>query len=1264
MVQELTAGFAQGWAFHYWRIVWKERSIGQRQMEGLERCAVMRLECLRLLIVAWTMVARLLASKHFVQDLKLKRLDKRILNVRKNELDDTMGTIDEHAMLERTVQFLTEKTHKHTQMAVTSISYRLDLTPPEKLRKIVHKQMGLFTELLISVSKHESERIKEKMLRKDILFLSVSSSETADILASKPGDELLLRWVNYFLAEAKHRATQITTGSIEFQEDSMKNWGGSDHSKYMSRCREVRSVRLAKSLEEVAKDGLKLTTIFAMFHAFRNKGNTLDPAYLTPLDERNNDTRIDAAHNLLMTLAPNSATRCLLSLADIQKSHLHALQIFLSAVFLYETPGLEGAMRNDAFAETHEKHKSSRVNKKKTMIEPVAEHSPSRGSTTQEQEEEKEQEKEDTEDHPMSKLIRSLEGKCGRVAYPELPDLTRLLYSGETLLSLDELDLPNILLRWANVQISGCLLHKDDYKVKNLHKSLASGEVLLEIMKLVAPQAIATETPQMDEGLSAVKQVMQFAARCIPFCFIADDAFVGCQEDHLSSVVASLLYRFPNLRPELGSDFCHQLEVIDRVLKAGIKVMGMDEETVACDNDGLSLAFCDECHRQTDGPVDRLKEALDAAWDMHQAVERLNRRLQAFSFEIGARRVFARLKFKGMGDKSRSQFQDQTLRLLQNLTHDEGWKQFMATEHASFSSYRVRSTLRNHLRLYSDLAELYGVRIGDSEIQEIRIHWSGVARMYRDCNLFCPCLFLPLWEAERIYYEVMGTEKKLEELAANRPISPESCSKGNVQIADTHANEQLWHPSGIGLSGFLRFILRLSLNREVSARQGGATEVTLARSVAEVAGRHLGSFKGRSDTEEEEEEEDFIHIMHNNDILRLQENWEPFLRAIFKVFADFGLHDSDEDFFKCGHRAMPEFLGIGADGFISLLRVAGLFNQKGSALTDAAARQAFEHLLERGRFRPHKKLFCYQGEAEARRSRRVSRLKRTRSMPTGVRAPEPHLASLCAPPGKQVVLQDALVFEDFQDAMVCMAMYHCPSPVMPLRDRYEGFLSGLIEGLSQVSLPQPGFVGKPELPEGILPRPWQRGLYEAKTKSWEKLRAALSEAANGTLTVWSNQAQQEWVGTIVGATLSSGKPSKQTLASLSELAKRDSVTSEPQARAKSAPPKLSLPTWFQKAQKTTNAARGMLSVISALRPREGSVEGLGLGAGSKLATAALVMKAARQFGTFLTASQLSTKRKEGLRLGLQRKKKDALNKVRALRAVKNTGELLQQAAMP
>lgn len=79
-----------------------------------------------------------------------------------------------------------------------------------------------------------------------------------------------------------------------------------------------------------------------------------------------------------------------------------------------------------------------------------------------------------------------------------------------------------------------------------------------------------------------------------------------------------------------------------------------------------------------------------------------------------------------------------------------------------------------------------------------------------------------------------------------------------------------------------------------------------------------------------------------------------------------------------------------------------------------------------------------------------------------------------------------------------------------------------------------------------------------------------------------------------------------------------------------------------------DSSESAVSVLSALKPSEGSLDGLGLPTGSRLESITSVMRAAKRFGAEINVAELKKKRSEIGKEALHRRRKLATIKVRFL----------------
>lgn len=82
--------------------------------------------------------------------------------------------------------------------------------------------------------------------------------------------------------------------------------------------------------------------------------------------------------------------------------------------------------------------------------------------------------------------------------------------------------------------------------------------------------------------------------------------------------------------------------------------------------------------------------------------------------------------------------------------------------------------------------------------------------------------------------------------------------------------------------GFVRYLLRIALHREDMAQQTGATAVSLTRSLRELFGSHLQKVQLNA------KQDQFTLSARIVEVHQLQLSWEPFLRAVFALYAEQG----------------------------------------------------------------------------------------------------------------------------------------------------------------------------------------------------------------------------------------------------------------------------------------------------------------------------------------------------------------------------------------
>ncbi|CAK9010242.1 Uncharacterized protein SCF082_LOCUS10586 [Durusdinium trenchii] len=597
------------------------------------------------------------------------------------------------------------------------------------------------------------------------------------------------------------------------------------------------------------------------------------------------------------------------------------------------------------------------------------------------------------------------------------------------------------------------------------------------------------------------------------------------------------------------------------------------------DKSDLLDSYCKECFASGEG---RLISSLVAIEEQHRAMFLLQTRLRNLIAEVMVRRVISRRRFKSSGSDDAH-----TMVCLQELVRDQDWIMLTETEHPATRSARPQSVVKEKRLLVAQLFDYLSIRGPRGERQ---VYWSGIAKLYRDAHLSCPCLFLPKAAAQRIFRQVLDAEPEALEASVTLHAKILHMEVPNLQESE----DTSWQDYGLSLYGFVRYLLRIALHREDMAQQTGATAVSLTRSLRELFGSHLQKVQLNA------KQDQFTLSARIVEVHQLQLSWEPFLRAVFALYAEQG-HICNRP---------EEELRMGEDSLVNLLSDANLL---GATLSRASTRSVYQSMANRRHFTSVSSKFCFRGQAEVRRRGRKG--KRARSMPPQLKGAQPYFAELTA--------VDSLHFEDFQEVCLALAMYRNPNLVVPMELRLEEFLTAMVDGLKH------RIFRTAEMPEHLVVEVKSEEA-DAKQRAWEELLDALEDCgqANVPSEIWRRRRrfmmqhpQEEEADTDNGST----------------------------RRSSSAPPSISVPSKLQKAlQMARDSSESAVSVLSALKPSEGSLDGLGLPTGSRLESITSVMRAAKRFGAEINVAELKKKRSEIGKEALHRRRKLATIKVRFL----------------
>eukprot|EP00434_Breviolum_minutum_P003602 symbB.v1.2.003171.t1/scaffold173.1/size339812/14 len=696
LVRELTCGCADGWAFAFWRYQFKQEMIEMEQLQKVETSLKINREYLGILFTSWSHLAVSLQIQRKLEELNLKKLHLRMLGVRHQEAQDRRAKFEQEQVSDKSVSYMMTRKLQAAREDKSRVDWRLNTMSPADARRVLHLFMQTFMNFLADFTMTEKMHCKQKMLSKDVFFLAKEASDTIQDIVTLPCEEILCRWINCIIMETKHRASSLlTAGDVE---DSRQTWQASDSQRYSKRCFEIRTYPLVEtsSFEEHFKDGKLLTILYALIRAFRENSNFFDPAELAALDEKDAERRVAVALDNFSSLSPMLINRYVMKPADVLSGRLACLKSSLCSIFLREAPAIRSLMQAQSLAKALHINEKDRLPRSRRQVIlptdlPRLEDSRKRALEIQ---------------YPMAKIMHLFQDVAGRVAFADMFDLSRLCTADETIWSLSRLSLVEVLRRWVNLEVFGSA-------VTSFGSDLASGHILLKLMKAVAGNAIDAEDMRdevedclagnLEEAKGAMKLVIRLAKRCVPYCFLSEEVLLAGQEDVLSTLVGGLFLSWFTLRPQRESSFGQDLEGIERFLEVGLNVAAMPAEAVpeSEDKSGLLDAYCKECDS---GERSRLISSVTAVEEQHTVMSSLQTRMRNFIAEVMVRRVVSRRRFKSAGGDDAH-----TMVSLQELVRDQDWILLTENEHPATRSSRARAVVREKRVLIAKLFDYFSI---------------------------------------------------------------------------------------------------------------------------------------------------------------------------------------------------------------------------------------------------------------------------------------------------------------------------------------------------------------------------------------------------------------------------------------------------------------------------------------------------------------------------------------------------------------------------
>eukprot|EP00439_Symbiodinium_sp_Y106_P039555 s6669_g4.t2 len=465
LAQELMAGFVVGWAFAFWRLQYVEDKMAAQQLQKAERSTRINREYVGVFFTYWSLLTSGALCNRAKEELQLKKLHLRLLSVRLRDVEAKKTKSLQDVQYDKTAHYLIVRKMQALKEERSRLDFRFQTMPPVEARHSLHLVMEVFMDFVMDFGKLERLGCRHRLLGKDLIFLATDPAERQQDIGVLPAEEILVRWINCILAEAHHSASVLLTDAMD-DENGRSNWAAADSSSYGFRCREVRAIPTlqTKSLEVFFQDGKILTVLYAMFRAYRRNKTIFDPEDLGVLDEKDSDRRGAAAQNAFVSLSPLLISRLLLSPLDVVSGQRFALKASLCTTLLREATGSLQDLSKRPF--------------KQVSADAGRETERTGGGG------------EIKEANSMATVMTMFEKLVGG-AWEGFVDLSRLCFPWEPLTALQEMALYDILRRWVNLQVYGVLIPQADIPgVKNLGNDLASGQVLLRLIKAVAPTVI------------------------------------------------------------------------------------------------------------------------------------------------------------------------------------------------------------------------------------------------------------------------------------------------------------------------------------------------------------------------------------------------------------------------------------------------------------------------------------------------------------------------------------------------------------------------------------------------------------------------------------------------------------------------------------------------------------------------------------------------------------------------------------------------------
>jgi len=740
MSQELTSTVK--WCFVFWKVDYLNRNTLEHQMVHVRFGGKSTSEILLLQsFLKWRIFSHGVAVAITMKECQERGQETQLMHRTMPNLESYREEIaSDLASCRRSNQKL-ELRYAEIEQSRKSLQNQWDMLKPNLLKTVFTHALKLLLEHIANVGGLRRMKTHRAMVQGNLSILLKPDDETLERAAKLTAENMLIRWVNHVLLEAKLCAAGLLQAETKETPSDMKSaWSSKDAPKYSHWCHLIRGLHPIENLSGDLIEGTALLALFAVHRALYRGQSVFDPADLWLLDQKDPERRVSSLCNCLRSIAPTEAAQRFIHDSDISSGDSATLTPFLSALFLADLYGVKPLSSETA----------DPCGAKCNEIVKAAGRNPSRTQVAQ-------------------CLLKALEESGGIFAYANLADPSCLLLEEENLSALFRLQPKDLLLRWVNMHTAQLALSTNQiWPVQDWKTDFQDGWVLANLLRAVAPETcdklgMDEDSYVTEEGRLVVIGIC--GERCVqPFSLEADLISTG-DEDAIAEFVASLFLSHPCMPPVEDSLVLEGLRCLEHMFETGSTLADCSSMDSA-----LFVKALREFHLTIERHEDSQANKSMASILLIQAVqERMNQRMQTLVGELTVKRILgSTMDFAERPLRNHARFNLASMKV-------ENWKGIMANENLALQSVRAWNYISTNTRFLADVFRHYSIGA--------ILPLPRLMDLYRNCHLGSPCMSLSLEKAQSLYYQLI-------DLSTCRPGKEGLSEQGFLQWVMRAASQQ------------------------------------------------------------------------------------------------------------------------------------------------------------------------------------------------------------------------------------------------------------------------------------------------------------------------------------------------------------------------------------------------------------------------------------------------------------------------------------------